>query len=80
MFVRLKKWYYKKCLKKELEKMDDFKNDPDYYLCGEGSKQAVEIQKCKNRLHFYCSKLFLLPYSKGDYRLYFEVSSICREK
>ena len=53
MFDKIKKWYYKRCLKRELERMDDFRNDPDYYLCGEGSKQAVEIQKTENRILFY---------------------------
>lgn len=70
MFAKIKKWYYKKCLKSELERMDDFKNDPDYYLCGEGSKQAIEIQKCENRISFYRSKLWALPYSKGDWRFF----------
>lgn len=53
MFNGIKRWYYKRCLKKELDKMENFKNDPDYYLCGEGSKQAVEIQKTENRILFY---------------------------
>lgn len=56
MFDRIKKWYYKRCLKRELEKMDDFRNDPNYYLCGEGSKQAIEVQKTMNRIEYY-SKL-----------------------
>lgn len=70
MFVKIKNWYYKKCLVRELNKMDDFRNDPDYCLCGEGSKQSIEIQKCQNRISFYRSKLWALPYSKGDWRLF----------
>lgn len=53
MFNRIKKWYYKRCLKKELERMEEYKIDPDYYLCVEGSKQSIEIQKTENRILFY---------------------------
>lgn len=56
MFAKIKKWYYEKCLVRELNKIEDFKNDPDYYLCGEGSKQAIEVQKTMNRIEYY-SKL-----------------------
>lgn len=91
MFNRIKKWYYKRCLKRDLERMEDFKNDPDYYLCGEGSKQAVEIQKCENRIRFYqfvlmgkidkelCSRWFKknMPF---DYLARFEEVERCPKK
>ena len=91
MFVKIKKWYYKRCLKREIEKMEDFKNDPDYYLCGEGSKQAIEVQKCVNRILFYqfilaghCGREYLSSWLKKnypfDYLTRFEKVERCPEK
>lgn len=74
MFDKLKRWYYKKCLKKYLNKMEDFKNDPDYYLCVDGSKECIEIQKTQNRIFFYqfilsgkCDRELLSIWLKRNY-------------
>lgn len=74
MFAKIKKWYYERCLKRELEKMENFKVDPDYYLCVEGSKQDIEIQKTENRILFYqfilygkCDCEFICSWMKKNY-------------
>jgi len=65
MLDKIKHWYYKRCLKKELYKLDSYWNDPDYYLCSEGSKQSIEIQKTENRIHFYFVMLYGFGYDKN---------------